>query len=162
MGLNLAEAEGLVGKISGVIFAPDAVSTSDIRHWRELMEGKKDSWNTQVAPQAMTMVWAMDPLWPKKLQATEPHEQLLAMLGEAGYTVGVGIELDQECLRPVRLGDRLSYKVKVVSVSSAEVETKLGKGFKVKLLYTFTNQGGEVVSNQTYTILKSRMLSPVS
>jgi hypothetical protein len=160
--MNLGQMKDLVGKESGLIPALDMVSTSDIRHWRELMEGKKDSWNTNVAPPAMTLVWAMGPLWPKKVEATEPHEQVLKLLDEAGYNISVGIDLDQEYLKPIRLGDRLSYKVKVVSVSSDEEETKYGKGIKVVLLYTFTNQNSEVVSKQGYTILKSRVLTPVA
>lgn len=160
--MNPGQIKDLVGKESGVIQALDMVSTSDIRHWRELMEGKKDSWNTSVAPPAMTLVWAMDPLWPKKVEATEPHEQVLKLLDDAGCSISVGIALDQEYLKPIRLGDRLSYKVKVVSVSSDEEETKYGKGYKVVLLYTFTNQNGEVVSRQSYTILKSQVLTPVA
>ena len=157
--MSLGRAQELVGKESEGIRALDAVSTSDIRHWRELMEGKKESWNTNVAPPAMTMTWAMDPLWPRKPEASEPHEQLLKLLDDAGYGVAVGIELEQEFIKPVRLRDRLSYKVKVAGLSSAEEETKLGKGYKVSLLYTFTNQDGDVVSKQSYTILKARALS---
>ncbi len=160
--MSLSQVEEFVGKESSVIQAPDEVSTSDIRHWREFMEGKKESWNTNIAPPPMMLVWAMDPLWPKKVDATEPHEQVLRLLDDAGYTIAVGIALDQEYFEPVRLGDQLSYKVKVVSVSSAEEETKMGKGYKVNLLYTFSNQKGEVVSKQSYTILKSQMLTPVS
>lgn len=160
--MSLGQVGQLVGKESSVMQAPDAVSTSDIRHWREFMEGKKESWNTSVAPPAMTLVWAMAPLWPKKAEATEPHEQVLKLLDDAGFSVAVGIGLDQEHLKPVRLGDRLSYKVKVAGVSSSEEDTKYGKGYKVNLLYSFTNQAGEVVSRQSYTILKSRALRPVA
>jgi len=160
--MNLDRIKDLVGKESNAMPAPDVVSTSDIRHWRELMEGKKESWNTGIAPPAMTLVWAMSPLWPEKVEATEPHEQVLKLLDEAGYGIAVGTGLDQECLKPIRIGDRLGYRVKVVSVSSGEEETRLGKGYKVDLLYTFHNQKGEVVSVQSYTIFKSRMLIPVS
>jgi acyl dehydratase len=160
--MSLRQVEELVGKESGPIQALDAVSTSDIRHWRELMEGKKDSWNTDVAPPSMTMVWAMEALWPKKGDATEPHEQVLRVLDDAGYGVAVGIALNQEYLKPVRLGDRLTYQVRIVGVSSIEEETKMGKGYKVELLYAFTNQEGEMVGKLAYTILKAKVLSPVS
>lgn len=159
--MGLEQAKQFVGKESSAIPALDAVSTSDIRHWRELMEGKKESWNTSVAPPAMTLAWAMPALWPKKVEATEPHEQVLKLFDGEGFGVAVGIGLDQEYLKPVRLGDRLSYKVKVAGVSSSEEDTKYGKGYKVNLLYTFTNQEGEVVSRQSCTVLKSRALSPV-
>jgi len=125
------------------------------------VEGKKEFWNTGTAPAAMMMVWAMEPLWPKKEDATEPHEQVLKLLNDMGYTVAVGIALDQEYLKLVRLGDQLSYKVRVMSVSSSEEETRMGKGYKVNLLYTFTNQKDEVVSKQRYTVLKAQLLKPV-
>lgn len=160
--MSAGQIGDLVGKESRLIQALDEVSTSDIRHWRELMEGKKESWNTTVAPCAMTLSWAMSPLWPRKVEATEPHEQVLKVLDDAGYGVAVGIGLNQEFLKPVRLGDQLSYKVKVVSVSSSEEDTGLGKGYKVNLLYTFSNQKSEVVSRHSYTVLKSKIFTPVS
>ncbi|NQT72938.1 MAG: hypothetical protein HQ553_09225 [Chloroflexi bacterium] len=160
--MDLSQIQVLVGKESGPIRAPDEVSTSDIRHWRELMEGKKEFWNTDVTPPPMTMAWAMDRLWPKKVEATEPHEQVLQAFDDAGYTLTVGIALAQEYSNPIRLGDQLTFKVKVVSISPTEEETKLGKGYRVSLLYTFSNQAGDVISMQTYTILKSHRLEMVS
>lgn len=155
-------AEKFVGMESNLIQAPDEVSTSDIRHWRELMEGEKKSWDTRTAPPPMMMVWAMEPLWPKKVKTTEPHEQVLKMLDDAGYDGTMGTTLDQEYFKPVRQGDRLSYKVKVVNVSSGEESTKLGKGYLVTLQYTFSNQKKEAVGTQTYTILKFKTLAQSS
>ncbi|NIP36298.1 MAG: hypothetical protein GWO27_15890 [Thermoplasmata archaeon] len=45
-------------------------------------------------------------------------------------------------------------------MSSDEEETKLGKGYLVRLLYTFLNQKGRVVSRQTYTVLRYQTLEP--
>ncbi len=151
--MNSSQMKGLVGKESSIMRALDVVSTSDIRHWRELMEGKKDSWNTKEAPAPMLIAWTVDPLWPKRVEATEPYQQVLKLLEDSGYGLALGINLDQEYLKPVRLGDTLSYKVKVANVSSAEEKTEMGKGYKVVLNYTFSNQKGEVISRQTYTIL---------
>ncbi len=151
--MNSSQVKGFIGKESSIMQALDVVSTSDIRHWRELMEGKKDSWNTKEAPAPMLIAWTMDPLWPKRVEATEPHQQVLKLLEDLGYGLALGISLDQQYLKPVRLGDTLSYKVKVASVSSAEEKTKMGIGYKVVLNYTFSNQKGETVSKQSYTIL---------
>ena len=52
--MSLSQAKKLVGKESSLIPAPDEVSTSDIRHWREIMEGEKKSWDTSTAPPTMT------------------------------------------------------------------------------------------------------------
>jgi len=160
--MGLSQAQKIVGKESSVIRAPDEVSTSDIRHYREIVEGEKESWDTSAAPPTMIMAWAMEPLWPEKVKPTEPHEQVLKLLDDAGYGGTMGISLDQECIKPVRLGDQLSFKVMVVSVSSSEEEAEARKGYMVTLLYTFTNQKGEVVSTQTYTILKFKTLAQSS
>ena len=160
--MGLSQVSKLVGKESSVIQAPDEVSTSDIRHYRELIEGEKGEWDTSTAPPTMIMSWSMPAQWPMKEKATEPHEQVLKVLDDAGYVGTIGIALDQEYIKPVRLDDHLSFKVKVVGVSSAEEETEVGKGYKVTLLYTFINQKGEVVSKQTYTILKFRKLAQLS
>ena len=160
--MGLSQAKKLVGKESSVIQAPDEVSTSDIRHYLEIMEGETESRDIGTAPPTMTMAWAMGPLWPQKEKATEPHEQVLMLLDDEGYAGTMGMALDQEYIKPVRVGDQLSFKVKVVSVSSAEEEAEAGKGYKVTLLYTFANRKGEVVSRQTYTILKFKTLAQAS
>ena len=51
-------------------------------------------------------------------------------------------------MRPLKVGERLSYKVKVSAVSLGEVETGIGRGYQLDLHYTFQNQDGELVSEQ--------------
>ena len=51
--------------------------------------------------------------------------------GVVGSEIECGADLDQEFVRPVKIGDRLSFKVKILDVSSAEEETKLGKGVEL-------------------------------
>lgn len=159
MGLNRSEAARLVGKQSGVIKAVDKVSKSDIRHWCEVLGDPDPEYTERIrqgkkaAPPTMTMVWAMPALWPPG-SAVEPHEKLLRMLDEAGYSGTAGIALDQEFLRPARIGDRLSYRVKVAGLSKGETATRMGRGYVVDLHYTFLDGRRQAVSKQRYKILK--------
>ena len=167
MGFRHAEVKALVGKESGVFAALDKVSRSDIRHWIECMEDRDVSYEEikgakAAAPPAMMMVWTMPPLWsaePK--EPSEPHELALKALDNAGYEGAVGLKLDQEFFKAVQIGDRLSYTIKLAGVSPKEVETKMGKGFQVDLVYTMSNQEGDVVGKLGYSLLKYKMLKPV-
>lgn len=163
MSFNRSEAAKFVGRQSSTIKAPDKVSKSDIRHWCEVLGDPDPNYADKIkrgektAPPAMTMVWAMPVLWPPK-EPAEPHEKLLRLLDEAGYSGTAGIALEQEFLHPVRIGDRLSYRVKVAGLSKGEQVTRMGKGYVVDLLYTFLDGKGKVVSTQKYKVLKFQKL----
>jgi hypothetical protein len=167
MSFNQSEAAKLVGKESGAIRALDKVSKSDIRHWCEVLGDPDPDYTAKIAagaktaPPAMIMVWAQPPLWPPK-EATEPHEKLLKLLDDAGYEGTAGVGLEQEFKAPVRIGDRLSFKVKVAGLSKGEEPTKMGKGYLVNLNYTFLDGSGKVVSTQMYKVLKFRTIELAS
>jgi hypothetical protein len=164
MGFDHSRAAQLVGAESGALIAPDKVSKSDIRHWCELIGDPDPAYLERIkrgekaAPPAMLMVWSMAPLSLQKEDAREPHEKVFELLDGAGYSGTLGIALEQEFLRPVRIGDRLRIKIKVEDVSKTEEETKLGRGHLVRLLYTFLDGAGEIVSRQKCTVLKFRTL----
>jgi hypothetical protein len=166
MSFGHSKVAKLVGQESGAIRALDAVSKSDVRHWCELLGDPDPDYHEKIkrgektVPPPMLLAWTMDPLWPPKEKAQEPHEKLAKVLDEAGYSGATGVGLDQEFVKAVKIGDRLSFKVKILDVSSDEEETKLGKGYLLRLLYTFFNQDGEVVSTQTYTVFRYRTLTP--
>lgn len=163
MGFNQSAAAKLVGKESGTMPALDKVSKSDIRHWCEVLGDPDPDYTAKIAagaktaPPAMIMVWSQPALWPPK-PAAEPHEKLLKMLDDAGYDSTAGIGLEQEFKAPVRIGERLSFKVKVAGLSKGEESTKMGKGYLVDLHYTFVDGSGKVVSTQKYKVLKFRVM----
>jgi len=188
MGLDRSEIEQLIGKESGPIKALDDVSSSNVRRWYEILNAPDMEWIEKLrnvrtkpfpylaeakerilaeqkhakerpVPLPMMMTWARAPYWTSE---PEPHELALKALENAGYGLTIGMKLEEELLKSVSVGDWLSYQVKLEGISSGEEQTKLGKGYLVDLLYTFSNQKGEVVSKHKYTVLKIKRLSPVS
>src|SRR3972149_1876051 len=151
MAVDSSKIKALVGKEPAPIRLPDAVTKSDIRHWCEVIGDADPDYVAHIrkgektAPPIMALAWAMPALWPPK-EPSEPHEKIEHALSEAGYPVIPGGGRDQHFRRPIRIGDRLSYKVKVEAVSSDEQETRMGRGYLVDLLYSFQNQAGELVS----------------
>ena len=192
MGLERSEIEPLIGKESVPIKALDDVSTSNVRRWYEMMNAPDAEWIEKMrnvrkksfpymaeakeriladqkrvrerpVPLPMMMTWARAPYWtPEPKKKKEPHELALKAIEDAGFALTIGIKMEDELVKPVNIGDWLSYRVKLEGVSAGEEQTKLGKGYLVDLLYTFSNQKGEVVSKHKYTVLKIKRLSPVS
>lgn len=155
MALDMSEVDALVGKESGPIAAKWPANIPDIRHWAEVIQEDNRSYrlferDTAQAPSALLMVWTMPPLWsPEPKRATEPHELAIRRLEEAGYDLGLTVALNQKFLRPLKVGERLSYQVKFAGVSRGEVQTAVGLGYELELVYTFCNQDGDLVSQQT-------------
>jgi len=100
----------------------------------------------------MVQAYCIPPLWPKRV-LPDPQAKAVRMMDEAGYAGVVATTTSQEYFKPMRPGDRLSYKLKFVSVSP-EKTTRLGTGHFLTSEYTYTNQKGEVVCVQSFTILK--------
>lgn len=154
MALDIAAVNALVGQESALVAARHRANIPDIRHWCEVIQQDNRSYrefekNTVQAPAALLMVWAMPPLWSAEPKApTEPHERAIRLLEDAGYATGIAVALEQKFLRPLKVGDRLSYRVKLSGVSQGEVDTGIGRGYQLDLHYTFQNQKGEVVSEQ--------------
>ena len=154
MALDITEVNSLVGRQSALIAARHAANIPDIRHWCEVIREDNRSYaaferDAVNAPAALLMVWAMPPLWaPEPRSAVEPHERAIRLFEEAGYDVGLTVALEQKFRRPVRVGERLSYSVQLAGVSQAEVETALGRGYQLDLLFSFQGQDGEPVSEQ--------------
>ncbi len=164
MGLDLSAVRKLVGKESGDVPALDKVSKSDIRHWLEMMDEDRTpcheiDWQNTPTPPAMLLAWTMPPQWTPEPREPAPYEIAMKALDEAGYDGSAGLELDQEILGPVHVGDRLSYRVKLEGVSEEEVVARMGTGIQVDLTYTLSNQNGETVSRQRCRLLKFKKLN---
>jgi uncharacterized protein len=152
----------------------DAVNLPMIRHWVEAMGDRNSVYVDEaaaqeagfdgiIAPPSMLQAWTMRGL-RASLETEEargkglasgdtPHERLMALLDDAGFTSVVATNCDQHYVRPLALGDRLEVSSVIDSVSP-EKETALGVGHFITTRSEYTDQDGDPVATMRFRILK--------
>jgi uncharacterized OB-fold protein len=105
-----------------------------------------------IAPPTMLQAWTMQGYRPPGSAATN-QDRLMAILDDHGYTSIVATNCDQEYLRDVRPGDRLTLTSVVESVSD-EKRTGLGVGHFITSLMSYRADDGELVATQRWRLLK--------
>ncbi|MEU6016167.1 OB-fold domain-containing protein [Streptomyces sp. NPDC047515] len=126
---RLKEFEGRAAATAGV--GKDPVNEPMIRHWCEAM-GDTDPAYTgpeAIAPPTMLQAWTMGGL-SGHTDRSQAYEELFGLLDGAGYTSVVATDCEQEYLRPLRPGDRITFDAVIESVSERKT-TKLGTGYFV-------------------------------
>jgi acyl dehydratase len=156
---------------------PDAVNQAMIRHWVEAMGDENPVYTDDeaarahgfpgvIAPPTMLQSWIMRGYKAtvelaearaagRPVEGSSPADDLMHLLDEGGFTSVVATNCEQEYLRPVVLGDRLSVASSIESVSP-EKHTALGIGHFITTLLSFTDHSGAVVANMRFRILKFR------
>ena len=161
------ELKALVGQEGDERMAVDEVCKPMIRHWCAAMQdgnplytdeeyAGKSKYGSIIAPPTMLLTWTMPPLWPPSEQPPHPFEQFLEKLDKAGYLGIIVTNVSQKYYLPVFPGDHLSFTYKVTDLSP-EKQTGVGKGYFVTTTFVFTNQKGETVGTQSFTVLKYRI-----
>lgn len=165
------ELQALIGtNISAPTEAADEVNLPMIRRWTDAFDDRNPIYEDAaaaagtrfkdiVAPPAMMQTWTMSR--PKLTNLAErggltadiDADGPLSTLDNAGYIGNLATNSEYEFLRPVRLGDRLSSDAVLESVSPLK-KTSLGKGYFVTWVSTFTDQFGEAVGRQRFTLFK--------
>jgi uncharacterized protein len=152
--------------------APDPVNEPMIRHWAAAFEDANPVYTDPeaaaasrfggiVAPPLMLQTWTM--ATPRITGMAErggsPVEgggaKVLDELDRAGYVATLASNTEFEITRYLRPGDVVSAETKLESVSP-EKQTRLGAGYFVTWLTTYTDDGGGVVGRQRFRILKFR------
>ena len=144
--------------------ALDAVNEAMIRHWCEAMgdanpiytdaaAGEAAGHGGIVAPPTMLQAWTMRGMRGRPVDGRSAQDELLSELDEAGFTSVVATNCEQEYVRYVRPGDRLSVSSTIESVSD-EKQTGLGTGHFVTTRQEFRDQDGEMVGTMLFRILK--------
>lgn len=168
MALDFAAVRPFIGQESGPIPSLDELDPYMIRHWTEVAQDTNPLYHDEeyarkrghpnlVMPPTMLPVMGLEPLWSPVPRPRQPHLEAFQVMSEAGFSGTLTIELTLDLLKPVYVGDRLTYTVKVLDISPEPTVTDYGEGHLVKLLHTFTNQKGEPVGRQESTVLKYRM-----
>jgi uncharacterized protein len=174
-GFDYDIARRWIGKASIFREGHDEVTTTDIRHWCEVMQdanplytdeeyAKTTKYGGIIAPPTMVQTWSLEPMQGALDQFVrevlpfpeDPHHQLFGAIDREGYDGVVATSQSQEYLQPVRPGDMISTQISVGSVSEYDHYTRMGVGRYVNLVFTFQNQRGETVCRSTFKVLKYR------
>jgi acyl dehydratase len=171
------ELQALVGKEGPSVIGVDKVCKQMIRHWSEAMENanpmytdeeyaRKSKYGSIIAPPMMVLAFAQFPLWPdgqdmlyrhpEKLHGKKtlaPYEVAMQKLDEVGFTGMFVVGCAQEFIQPLFPGDQVIKTSKLLSVTE-EKKTSAGNGHFLSVLFSYSNQKGELICNETYNILR--------
>ncbi|MEU8563970.1 OB-fold domain-containing protein [Streptomyces cyaneofuscatus] len=136
----------------------DPVNLPMIRHWCEAMGDTSPAYQgpDAVAPPTMLQAWTMGGLagHPHGTGRSAAYDELLGLLDGAGYTSVVATDCEQEYLRPLRPGDRITFDAVIEAVSRRKT-TKLGTGYFVTTRMD-VRADGEPAGTHRFRILKYR------
>lgn len=150
---RMKEYEGRAAATAGV--GKDVVSRAMIRHWCEAMGDRLPAYEgpDAIAPPTMLQAWTMGGL-SGHADRSGAYDELLALLDGAGCTSVVATDCEQEYLRPLRPGDRITFDAVIESVSERKT-TKLGTGYFVTTRMD-VRADGEPAGTHRFRILKYR------
>ncbi|MFD9221378.1 bifunctional MaoC family dehydratase N-terminal/OB-fold nucleic acid binding domain-containing protein [Streptomyces sp. NPDC060064] len=148
---RLKAYEGRPATVSGV--GKDLVNEPMIRHWCEAMGDANPAYTgpDATAPPTMLQAWTMGGL-SGHTDRSPAQDELFALLDGAGYTSVVATDCEQEYLRPLRPGDRITFDAVIESVSELKT-TKLGTGHFVTTRMD-VRADGEPAGTHRFRILK--------
>jgi uncharacterized OB-fold protein len=136
--------------------ARDPVNEPMIRNWLEAIGDPADPGGQQpaeTAPAAMIQVWTMPGLHGAR-GADDPLGAMSALLEEAGYTSIVATNCDQAYHRPVRVGEQLAVRSRLLDVTGPK-RTALGEGWFVTTRSIWTS-AGQPVATMDFRVLRFR------
>ncbi|MEU8549844.1 bifunctional MaoC family dehydratase N-terminal/OB-fold nucleic acid binding domain-containing protein [Streptomyces roseoverticillatus] len=134
--------------------APDPVNPPMIRHWCEAMGDTNPAYtgDDAIAPPTMLQAWTMPGLSGATSSRAPAYDELFALLDGAGYTAVVATDCEQEYVRPLRPGDRLTFDTVIETVSPRKA-TRLGAGYFITTMMR-VRAAGELVGTHRFRILK--------
>lgn len=162
----LARLRAFEGRGEEARAGPDPVNEPMIRHWCEALGDANPVYTDAeaaarsvhggvVAPPTMLQVWTMRGLSRPPSRSPSPIGQLYGLLDEAGFRGVVATDCEQDYLRELRPGDRITCESRVESISE-EKRTALGPGHFVTTRMEVRDAAGELVGVQRFRLLKFR------
>ncbi|HEY9331794.1 MAG TPA: OB-fold domain-containing protein [Streptomyces sp.] len=154
---RLRAYEGRAAATEGI--GKDRVNEPMIRHWCEAMGDAHPAYGgpDAVAPPTMLQAWTMGGL-SGHTDRSGAYDELFGLLDGAGYTSVVATDCEQEYLRPLRPGDRITFDAVIEAVSERKT-TKLGTGYFVTTRMDVRAQE-ELAGTHRFRILKYRPAEP--
>ncbi|OJZ76113.1 hypothetical protein BRW65_01360 [Mycobacterium paraffinicum] len=148
--------------------ADDPVNLPMIRHWCQAMGDNNPVYTSRqdaidagfadiVAPPTMLQSWTHhDRRFDVPELSDDDGEEILArLLNEAGYPSVVATACEAEYVRYLVPGDLLTYHCVIESISEPKT-TKLGTGFFITTLVSYTDQNDEVVGTLRFVVFRFR------
>lgn len=156
--------------------APDPVNQPMIRHWVAAFEDRNPVYTDPtfaattrfagiVAPPLMLQTWTMATPTitgiaerggsPVESEGTGP----LSVFDDAGFVGTLATDSEFEIERYLVLGEIVSASTVIESISE-EKQTRLGPGYFVTWVTTYTTDADEVVGRQRFRILKFKSRDP--
>jgi acyl dehydratase len=152
-----------------------AVNEAMIRNWVEAHEdynpvyvdddaARQTGRDGIVCPPAMLSTWVMSGLRRyREVQAMRAkgrsedfaYSELMNTLDKAGFTSVVATNVEQTYHRELRPGDRVTADFTIESVSAPKA-TALGEGHFITLHKQYRVQGGELVAEERFRLLRFR------
>lgn len=131
----------------------DLVNEPMIRHWCEAVGDTNPAYRgpDAVAPPTMLQAWTMGGL-SGHADRSGAYDELSGLLDSAGYTSIVATDCEQEYLRPLRPGDRITFDSVIESVSECKT-TKLGVGHFITTRMDI-RADGEPAGTHRFRVLK--------
>ena len=156
--------------------APDVVNLPMIRHWAAAFEDRNPAYTDAafaarsrfgeiVAPPLMLQTWTMATpiitgIAERGGSPTETGDAgPVAVFDEAGFVGTLASNSEFEIDRYLHLGETIEATTVVESISDLKT-TRLGPGYFLTWLTTYTDSRGEVVGRQRFRILKFRLPTP--
>ncbi|GFE15571.1 hypothetical protein Sgleb_36180 [Streptomyces glebosus] len=148
---QLKSYEGRPTSAPGV--GKDLVNEPMIRHWCEAVGDTNPAYRgpDAVAPPTMLQAWTMGGL-SGHADRSGAYDELSGLLDGAGYTSIVATDCEQEYLRPLRPGDRITFDSVIESVSECKT-TKLGAGHFITTRMDI-RADGEPAGTHRFRVLK--------
>ncbi|MFB7218226.1 bifunctional MaoC family dehydratase N-terminal/OB-fold nucleic acid binding domain-containing protein [Streptomyces sp. NPDC056227] len=148
---RLKAYEGRASATAGV--GKDLVNEPMIRHWCEAMGDGNPAYvgPGAIAPPTMLQAWTMGGL-SGHTDRSGAYDELFVLLDGAGYTSVVATDCEQEYLRPLRPGDRITFDAVIEAVSERKT-TKLGTGYFITTRMD-VRAAGEPAGTHRFRILK--------
>ncbi|MFJ5802993.1 bifunctional MaoC family dehydratase N-terminal/OB-fold nucleic acid binding domain-containing protein [Streptomyces decoyicus] len=148
---QLKAYEGRSTSAAGV--GKDLVNEPMIRHWCEAMGDANPAYRgpDAIAPPTMLQAWTMGGL-SGHTDRSGAYDELSGLLDSAGYTSIVATDCEQEYLRPLRPGDRITFDAVIESVSERKT-TKLGTGYFITTRMDI-RADGEPAGTHRFRVLK--------
>jgi uncharacterized OB-fold protein len=148
---QLRAYEGRAAAVTGI--GKDLVNEPMIRHWCEAMGDANPAYRgpDAIAPPTMLQAWTMGGL-TGHANRSAAQDELFELLDGAGFTSVVATDCEQEYLRPLRPGDRITFDAVIESVSERKT-TRLGTGHFVTTRMD-VRADGDMAGTHRFRILK--------